>query len=251
MLNAISAVRTAFGDYKKRGKAAKPKGRASPLARPIEMPAFSSTPLKRKEPAEALEVEVVSQHCDAGGGNERKRQKVSHDGQPDPAQESPEKIYVSRYFNTKKASMLKSPGAAAETPEKSSPLKSPSMRTSAKKARSSGSWFSQLDAKQSTEGKLIYRIDNLTEDSSDSLTTLPDAKENGEGSRPKSGSGPCREALRTVSPPQGEKRFARNPFAKKTATAPTSSPKSPKDSSAKDSDCYQLVFPLRRRRCCS
>ena len=30
-------VRTAFGDYKKRGKAAKPKGSATTLVRPIEV----------------------------------------------------------------------------------------------------------------------------------------------------------------------------------------------------------------------
>ena len=231
-------VRTAFGDYKVKRKA-ESKVRSIPRAhvKKVELPAFSSTPVKRKECEDLSEVEILPQHCNDRGNNEKKKQRIAQElGSPPMLEvdsQSPEKIYVSKYFNTKKTSIVKEPEVVDRTPEKSSPFKTSPSRKSAKKARpvsASGSWFSQLDAQQSTEGKFIYRTDNLTENDSDSLTILPEAKENYGGktnlpamlsdaslSTPKS-SDPCRETLKTVES-RGEKKFARNPFAKK-ATAP-------------------------------
>lgn len=232
LMEKKDTVRTAFGDYKKKGRKAESKSRV----KKVEVPAFSSTPVKRKECEGPSQVEISSQYCEHGG-NEKKKQKIAQELGSPPVQEvnseSPEKIYVSKYFNTKKTSIVKTTEDADKTPVKSSPFKTSPSRKSAKKAKPgspSGSWFSQLDAQQSTEGKFIYQTDNMTYNDSDSLTILPEAKENCGGksnlpamlseaslSTPKS-SDHCREALRTVES-QGGKRLARNPFAKK-ATAP-------------------------------
>ena len=227
-------VRTAFGDYKVWRKA-ESKNRSMPQVKKVDLPTFSSTPVKRKECENLSHVDISSEYCD-DRGNEKKKQKISaQEFESPPIQEelrtsSPEKIYVSKYFNTKKTSIVKTTEVVDKTPVKISPFKASPSHKSAKKTRpvsASGSWFSQLDAEQSTEGKLIYRTDNLTETDCDSLTILPEAKENcvrktnlpamlsdASLSTPKP-SDPCREALRTAESP-AEKKLARNPFAKKS-----------------------------------
>ena len=237
-------VRTAFGDYKVKRKA-ESKNRSVPQVKRIEVPAFSSTPVKRKECEDKGQVEVCENR-----GNEKKKQKVAPElsTPPEAQSQSPEKIYVSKYFNSKKTSIVKATEEAGETSAKPSPLKNSPSHKSVKKAKSaslSGSWFSQLDAEQTTVGKFIYRTDNLTENDSDDLTILPEAKENCGGatnmsaimsdaslSTPKS----RRDSLKTVDSPE-EKRLTRNPFAKKVAAPENASrPESPSQNEEKNKD---------------
>ena len=237
-------VRTAFGDYKVKRKA-ESKNRSVPQVKRIEVPAFLSTPVKRKECEDTGQVEICENR-----GSEKKRQKVAQEliTPPEAQSQSPEKIYVSKYFNSKKTSIVKATEKAAETSAKPSPLKNSPSHKSVKKAKSaslSGSWFSQLDAEQTTEGKFIYRTDNLTENDSDDLTILPEAKENvgdttnmsammsdASLSTPKS----RRDSLKTVESPE-EKRLTRNPFAKKVAAPENASrPESPSQNEEKNKD---------------